>query len=109
MNTGVSTHASDHGKGKEGRTLRDAGARQTLVDGIRVGFRYSAARRSRRQSTAWPSSGSPVEALVGVFDRADVVAAVAEHPSEGMVEVVDVAAAQSALVLDDPAELERHL
>jgi hypothetical protein len=42
-------------------------------------------------------SGSGVEALVDEFDRADVVAAVPEHPAERMVELVDVAAAQATL------------
>jgi hypothetical protein len=46
--------------------------------------------------------------LVDKFDRADVVAAVPEHPAERVIEVVDVAAAQAALVGDDRSQLERH-
>src|SRR6266542_756107 len=55
--------------------------------------------------SAGPGSGS----IGGCeFDRADVVAAVPEHPVERVVEGVDVAAAQAALVGDDPPELEGH-
>ena len=46
--------------------------------------------------------------LVDEFDRADVVAAVPEHATERVVDVVDVAAAQAALVGDDRSELEPH-
>src|SRR2546422_7500505 len=54
-------------------------------------------------------SASRVEALVDEFDWADVVAAVPEHPAEGAVERVDVAAEETSVVGDDPSELERHL
>jgi hypothetical protein len=45
---------------------------------------------------------------VDEFDRADVVAAVPEHPAERVVEGVDVAEAHAAPIVDDPSELEGH-
>jgi len=57
---------------------------------------------------SWSLSGSSVEALVDELDRSDVLAAVPEHPAKRVVEIVDVAVAQTACVTDDPAELEGH-
>src|SRR6266511_1334277 len=62
----------------------------------------------RDQAPCFEASASNVEALVDEFDRADVVAAVPEHPAERVVEVVDVAAAEAAFVGVDPSQLERH-
>jgi hypothetical protein len=45
--------------------------------------------------------------LTDKFDRADVVATVTEHPTERVLEGVDVGAAQATPVGDDPYELER--
>ena len=42
-------------------------------------------------------SAASVEALGDEFDRADVVAAVPEHPAERVVEMVYVGAAETAL------------
>jgi len=75
-----------------------------LNDGLDAGSRLSV-------SLGDAVSDGQVRALrcwLTKFDRADVIAAVPEHATERVVDVVDVAAAQAVLVGDDPSELERH-
>jgi hypothetical protein len=65
--------------------------------------------RAAKPRRARQRSGSSVESLLDEFDRADVFAAVRDHPSERVAEFAGVDAPQFALVVDDPAELKRHL
>src|SRR5712691_4399703 len=85
-----------------------------------VGFKYSAAIDLVDRREAGPTecqrarpnlvrSASRVEVLADELDWPDVVAAVPEHPAEGMVERLHVAVAETSVVGDDPFELERHL